>query len=173
MADPSMFDPIRIPAATLAALDWRPFHFALQPVHYLVRLLHIVATSAFFGAVVLLDLRLMGWRKAPRLRELSALVLPWLWLSFGVAAASGLALFLYDPVRVGAHAYWAPKLLAVAMGMANAALFHRTGYVAALAAEGRLGSGPRLAGGVSLALWTAALAFASLDAEGVPRVLLR
>ncbi len=31
MADPSLFDPIRIPVQTLAALDWRPYHFALQP----------------------------------------------------------------------------------------------------------------------------------------------
>ena len=49
MADPSIFDPLRIPSQTLAALDWRPFHFALQPYHYVVRMAHIIAMSAFFG----------------------------------------------------------------------------------------------------------------------------
>ena len=46
MADPSFFDPLRIPTQTLATLDWRPFHFTLQPYHYLVRMVHIIAMGA-------------------------------------------------------------------------------------------------------------------------------
>ena len=173
MADPSLFDPLRVPAQTLAALDWRPYHFAVQPFHHVVRAVHIISVSAFFGGVGLLDLRLMGWRGTVPLRAFAEHVLPWLWVTFGVAAVTGAALFAYDPVHVGAHAYWAPKLTAVAAGLANAAVFHRTGYVAALAAEGHLPAAARVAGALSLACWTAAMVFASLDAEGPPRVLLR
>jgi hypothetical protein len=173
MADPSLFDPLRIPAQTLAALDWRPFHFALQPYHYLVRITHIVAMSAFFGGIGLLDFRLMGWRGTVPLRAFAEHVLPWLWVTFGIAAITGVALFLYDPVHVGSHAYWTPKLIAIAAGLVNAALFHRTGYVTALAAQTRLPASAKLAGAVSLACWTAAVVFACLDTEGAPKVLLR
>ena len=173
MADPSLFDPLRIPAQTLAALDWRPYHFALQPWHYLVRTAHVVAMGAFFGGIGLLDFRLMGWRGTVPLRGFAEHVLPWLWATFAVAAVTGVALFLYDPVHVGSHAYWTPKLIAIALGLANAALFHRTGYVAALAAEARMPLSARLAGAVSLVCWTAAVVFACLDVEAMPKVLLR
>ena len=173
MADPSLFDPIRIPVGALVALDWRRYHFALQPFHYLVRTAHVVSMGAFFGGIGLLDLRLMGWRGTVPLRSFAEHVLPWLWATFAVAALTGAALFLYDPVHVGAHAYWSPKLLTIAMGLGNAALFHRTSYVAALAAESRLPISARAAGAFSLACWTGAVVFACLDAEGPPKVLLR
>jgi nitroreductase len=173
MADPSIFDPLRIPSQTLAALDWRPFHFALQPYHYLVRMTHIIAMSAFFGGIGLLDFRLMGWRGTVPLRGFADHVLPWLWVTFGIAVVTGLALFFYDPMHVGAHAYWVPKLITILLGLANAAMFHRTTYVAALAAETHVPTSARLAGAVSLACWTAAVAFACLDTEGIPKVLLR
>src|ERR1700692_969617 len=173
MADPSIFDPVRIPVQALVALDWRPYHFALQPYHYLVRTAHVMSMGAFFGGIGLLDFRLMGWRGTVPLQVFAAHVLPWLWVTFGGAAITGVALFLYDPVHVGAHAYWAPKLIAVALGLANAAAFHRTTYVAALAAQGRMPLSARTAGLVSLACWTAAVPFACLDTEAAPKVLLR
>ena len=173
MADPSLFDPIRIPVGALVALDWRPYHFALQPYHYLVRVAHVVSMGAFFGGIGLLDFRLMGWRRTVPLRAFAEHVLPWLWATFAIAVLTGVALFLYEPVHVGAHAYWAPKLLAIALGLVNAALFHRTSYVTALAAEARLPAAARAAGAFSLACWTGAVVFACLDAEGAPKVLLR
>jgi hypothetical protein len=173
MADPSIFDPLRISTQTLAALDWRPFHFALQPYHYLVRMVHIIAMGAFFGGIGLLDFRLMGWRGTVPLRGFAGHVLPWLWVTFGIVTITGLALFFYDPVHVGTHAYWAPKLVAIALGLANAALFHRTSYVATLAAEKGLPVLAQVAGAVSLTCWTAAVGFACLDTEGIPKVLLR
>lgn len=173
MADPSLFDPLRIPVQALVALDWRPYHFAVQPVHFVIRTVHVLSMGAFFGGIGLLDFRLMGWRQAVPLRMFADHVLPWLWATFGVAAATGLALFLYDPVHAGAHAYWTPKLIAIALGLVNAAFFHRTSYVAALAADGVLPVSARAAGVVSLVCWTGAVVFACLDAEGPPKVLLR
>jgi hypothetical protein len=93
MADPSFFDAIRIPAQTLIALDWRPYHFALQPYHYLLRTLHILSMAWFFGAVSLLDLRLMGMLRAVALSPLARHVLPWLYVSLAVTATTGVALF--------------------------------------------------------------------------------
>ncbi|GAC1345290.1 MAG: hypothetical protein NVSMB18_24690 [Acetobacteraceae bacterium] len=173
MADPSLFDAVRIPAQVLVALDNRPLHFILQRFHYLIRLAHIVAMGAFFGAIALLDLRLLGWRAAVPLRAFAEHVLPWLYATFGVAAATGLALFLYDPVHVGSHAYFAPKLILIALALGNALAFHRTSYLAALAAERVLPTSARIAGAASLVLWTAVVVCSSLNVEPMPKVILR
>lgn len=63
MPDPSVFAGLRVPAETLAALDNRALHFAMQPYHHLVRMAHVLSMSAFFGAIGLLDARLMGWTR--------------------------------------------------------------------------------------------------------------
>ena len=173
MADLSFFDPIRIPFTVLAAIDWRPYHFAIQRFHYLIRAAHITSMAAFFGGIGMLDFRLMGWRGTVPLRGFAEHVLPWVWATFAVTAVTGLALFLYDPVHVGAHAYWTPKLISIGLGLANAALFHRGGYVAALAVERTMPVSARVAGLLSLLCWTAALVFACMDTEGVPKVFLR
>lgn len=174
MADPSMLDVFRIPAPILIALDSRAYHFALQPYHHLVRLAHILAMAGFFGAIALLDLRLIGLgRKGEALRGFAEFVLPWLTGLFGVTAVSGLALFLYDPVHVGSHAYFAPKLILLVLGLANAALFHRLGYVEALAAERTMPATARLAGALSLLTWTGVMVCACLNGEAAPKLLLR
>ena len=173
MGNPSILDPLRLPVAVLVSLDWRPYHFALQPYHYLVRTAHIVSMAAFFGGIGLLDFRLMGWRGTVPLRSFAEHVLPWLWVTFAVAVVTGVALFLYDPVHVGTHRYWTPKLIAIGLGVANALRFHRTGYVMALAAERRIPAAARIAGAISLLCWTMALVCACLDTEAAPKVLLR
>jgi hypothetical protein len=173
MADPSIFDPIRIPTETLVALDWRPYHFFLQPCHYLVRAAHILSMALFFGGVGLLDLRLMGWLRTVPLRPLAERLLPWLSLTFAVTTASGVALFLYDPLHAGSRAYWTPQLIAIAHGLANAALFNRAGYIAAAPAVGQMPASARVAGALSLISWSAVLVFACLNTEAMPKVLLR
>jgi hypothetical protein len=164
---------LRLPFALLAAWDSRAFHYALQPYHHLVRLTHVLTVAAFFGGIMQLDLRLMGWRGTVPLRAFAEHVLPWLYVTFGVAVVTGLALFFYDPIGVGSHGYFMPKLIFLALGLANAAVFHRSGYVAALAAQSRMPKSARIAGAVSLVTWTAVMVCASLNVEGAPKVLLR
>jgi hypothetical protein len=163
MADPNALDFLRIPASVLVELDNRPLYFMVQPWHYLVRMAHILSMAAFFGGIGLLDLRLMGVRPAVSLRPLAEHVLPWVHTSFGIAIASGVVLFLYDPVHVGSHAYFTPKLVLVALGLTNAALFHKTVYVRSLATEGRMPLAARAAGAISLALWIGVVVCASLN----------
>jgi len=172
MADPNALDFLRIPSDALVALDWRPYHFALQPYHYLVRLAHVVSMGAFFGGVAALDLRLMGWRGTLPLRPFADLLLPWLGVTFAVAIVSGLALFFYDPVHVGSHAYFTLKLLLIALGMISAALLRRSDAFAT-DAPGVPSAYAKLIGAVSLALWTGVVVCSSLNVEAVPKVLLR
>ncbi|HEY4174196.1 MAG TPA: hypothetical protein VGM42_14295 [Rhodopila sp.] len=164
---------LRLPFDLLAALDSRTFHYALQPYHHLVRMTHVLTVAAFFGGIMQLDLRLMGWRATVPLRAFAEHVLPWLYGTFGVAIVTGLALFFYDPIGVGSHGYFTPKLIFLLIGLANAAVFHRSGYVAALASESRMPTSARIAGAVSLLTWIAVMVFASLNVEGAPKVLLR
>jgi hypothetical protein len=175
MADPNALDLIRIPSDVLVALDWRPFHFALQPYHYLVRLTHVMSMAGFFGGIAALDLRLMGWRTTLPLRPFADLVLPWLYITFGVALVSGIALFFYDPVHVGSHAYFSLKLLLIVLGLFNAALFRRSAYFSAFEAPTAAipSAHVRLVGAVSLALWTGVVVCACLNVEAAPKVLLR
>jgi hypothetical protein len=177
MAYPNPFDFVRIPTDVLVTLDWRPYRFAIQPYHHLVRIVHIISMAAFFGGIAVLDLRLLGWRRALPSRPFIELIVPWLYFTFGFAFVSGCALFFYDPVHVGSHAYFAPKLILTALGVANALLFRRSGYLAKLASDPRPAEDAlihgRIFGALSLALWTAVVVCACLNVEAAPRVLLR
>jgi hypothetical protein len=177
MADPNSLDFLRIPSDVLVALDWRPYHFAIQPYHYLIRLGHILSMAAFFGGIAALDLRLMGWGATLKLRAFAEHIVPWLYVTFGVAFVTGLALFFYDPVHVGSHAYFTLKLILTVLGLCNAALFHRAGYIAALAVDASQAVPPstqvRLVGALSLALWVGVIVCACLNVEAAPKVLLR
>lgn len=172
MADPNVLDFLRIPPNVLVTLDWRPYHFALQPYHFLVRIGHVLSMAAFFGGVTFLDLRLMGSLTALPLRSVAEQVLPWLYVTFGLAIISGLALFLYDPVHVGSHAYFTLKLILTALGLVNAALFRRSSYLTT-SAEAAPTRYTRVAGALSLALWVGVIVCACLNVEAPPKVLLR
>lgn len=173
MADPSLFDALRIPADVLVMLDNRSFHFAIQRWHYVIRLVHIVSMAMFFGGIVMLDLEMIGLRTRLPLDDMVSEFVPALYWSFGIACLTGLALFLYDPVHVGAHAYFTPKLLLTAFGLANARLYHWVGYRRLRLQDGALPLHTRLAGWMSLAVWTGVMACAALNVEGVPKVFLR
>ena len=173
MADPHSLDFMRLPIDTLIALDWRPYHFFLQRYHHLVRLAHILSVSLFFGSIGLLDLRLVGVRADLPLQPFAKHTLPCLWVTFGIAMATGIALFFYDPVHVGAHAYFTGKVALIVLGCVNAVVFHRFGYVEALAAEGRPSAGARCAGALSLLFWSGVMVCACLNVEAEPKVFLR
>lgn len=177
MAYPNPLDFARIPTDVLVALDWRPYHFAVQPYHHLIRIAHIVSMSTFFGGIATLDLRLLGWRRRLPSAPFIELIVPWLYFTFGIAIVSGFALFLYDPLHVGSHAYFAPKLILTVLGVANAALFRRSGYLATLTSGLSEAKNTvvhaRIFGALSLALWTGVVICACLNVEAAPRVLLR
>ena len=168
MVDPSFFDAVRLPSTVLLALDNRTFHFAVQPWHYLLRMAHILSTAAFFGGIVLFDLRLIGVRSAAKLKAFSADIMPWLYTIFGIAMVSGVLLFLYDPVSVGSRTYFVPKIILIGLGLVNAALYNRFAYALALMAEVGTPSSAKFAGVLSIAFWVGVVAFSAMNIEGVP-----
>ncbi|MDB5393259.1 MAG: putative rane protein [Rhodospirillales bacterium] len=173
MPDPHALSFLYIPSDVLIALDNRSYRFALQPFHHLVRMAHILSISAFFGAIVLLDLRLTGLRPAVQLKALSELAMPVIYWMFGIGVVSGLMLFFYDPVHVASHAYFSLKIILIVLGMFNAALFNRRGFVSALNAPDAMPRHARIIGAVSLMLWIGVMICATLNVEAAPKVLLR
>jgi hypothetical protein len=173
MADPSVFDFLRIPPDVLIALDNRTFHFAIQPWHYLVRIAHIISMAAFFGGIVFLDLRLMGLRSRIAIHLLSEQFIYWIYIFLGITVVTGIPLFLYDPVHVGSHAYFAPKLILLLLALVNAALFNKMSAARPVPPDGATPWLARVAGTLSVLLWTGVLICSSLNVEGVPKVLLR
>jgi hypothetical protein len=172
VADISLLERVRLPLELLIALDCRPFHVALQPVHHLVRMAHVVSTAAFFGAIAVVDLRLIGFWSGLSLRSLERLAHRWLYGGLGVALVTGLALFLYAPVQVGSHLYFVPKLLLILIGLAHAAIFHLTVWPQVRERPADALARARLAGLASLTIWFGIFACAALNVESAPRVAL-
>jgi len=146
--------------------------YRLQGWHGPLRLLHVGGSAVFFGAIVLLDLRLLGvLGRDIALDALARVVLPITHAAFAAAMLTGVLLFLYDPIQTGSHSWFLPKLLLVGAAVANAAVFSVPKRIGLR----RIGGGAltrhaRLAGALSLVLWTGVIATATANHEERPLV---
>lgn len=146
--------------------------YRMQGWHGPLRLLHVGGSAVFFGAIVLLDLRLLGvMGRDIALDALARIVLPVTHVSFAAAMLSGVLLFLYDPIQTGSHSWFLPKLLLIAAALANAAVFSFPKRIGLR----RIGGGAltrhaRLAGALSLILWAGVIATATANHEERPLV---
>lgn len=116
---------------------------------------HIVGLALLFGAIVPLDLRLMGWRRSVPIAVLARLLLPAAIGGLCLAIAAGFVLFSTRAVEYAALTLFQVKMALVACGIANALLLHRAAQweavrtVTAAMPPVRL----RAAGALSIALW--------------------
>ena len=87
----------------------------------LVNALHIVGIALLFGAIVALDLRLIGWRRAAGSADaVASLLLPVAITGLLVAIPAGLLLFATDARAYAASPLFQAKMLVVALAIANA-----------------------------------------------------
>jgi hypothetical protein len=85
-----------------------------------VNLLHILGVASLFGAVVILDLRLLGvWARTP-LAALADAAAPVAAAGFAVAATSGIALLATKATEYGGNPFLYIKFPAIAVGVINA-----------------------------------------------------
>lgn len=115
-----------------------------------VNALHVLGIALLLGAIVALDLRLLGWRKQLPPRELGRLLQPVAVTGLLLAIATGSLLFLADPSGYAAMPLFLFKLTLIALAIANALLLN-LGPGLASATPRHL----RLAGMLSLMLWPA------------------
>ncbi len=173
LAFTNAMDSFRIPAQYLIAMDNRTLHFALQPWQFLIRAVHVFTVSIFFGAVLLLNLRLLGRAVELPLRPFFRLAMPVIHSSLAVTMLTGVALFFYDPVAVGSHDWLTPKLLFITLGFMNAAWLNSNGKAGRLTTpNGQLTMPGRTAIIIALALWTLTIFCSCLNAEPPPRLFL-
>jgi hypothetical protein len=153
---------------SLSSSGFRLFVYRLQEFHALFRVAHILSMAIFFGSILLLDLRLFGLSRDLALRQFAPHVLPWTYASFCVAMVSGAVLFLFDPIQIGSHTWFLPKLILIGLGVLNAAIFRRGAWDRALGGSGAMPPAARAAGAISATVWIAVLVFASLNASERP-----
>ena len=102
-------------AAPVAALRESVFAYPL------INSLHIVGVALLFGAIVALDLRLIGWRRAAGpVDELAQLLLPVAVGGLLLAIPAGLLLFATDARAYAASPLFQAKLLLIALAVTNA-----------------------------------------------------
>ena len=87
---------------------------------------HILGIALLFGAIVPLDLRLVGvWRSIP-LKSLAKVLLPVAGSGLGLALFTGPLLFSVDPFKyAGLWLFWL-KLLLIVLALFNVLLVHRS-----------------------------------------------
>jgi len=134
--------------------DLGPWTYAI------VNLLHILGIASLFGAILVMDLRLLGfWRRVP-LRPLADVAVPVARAGFALAAVSGIGLLATNATEYAGNPFLLIKFPAIAVGLVNAGLLARSAAWQA-AREGTPGADDArrlgVMGGVSLASWLTAI----------------
>lgn len=118
-----------------------------------VNTLHVLGIALLFGAIVPLDLALIGWRRhGVALHPLSRLLLPVAMGGFGLAVASGLLLFTTDARQYAASPLFLAKLALIAAALFNAWLLRLVDW-----RRRERSSRAGLAGALSILLWIGAI----------------
>ena len=120
---------------------------------------HIVGLALLFGAIVPLDLRLIGfWRRVP-IGAMARMLLPVAITGLSLAVLTGALLFSVSAVKYAGMTIFQAKLLLILGALANALLLHRASVWAAHQDAELQGTTPRLrlAGVLSIGCWLAAI----------------
>jgi hypothetical protein len=92
----------------------------------IVNLVHILGIGSLFGAVLLLDLRMMGvWRQVP-LASIAATAAPVAAAGLAVAVASGIGILSANATDYIGNPFLILKFPAIALGLANAVAIRRS-----------------------------------------------
>jgi hypothetical protein len=125
-----------------------------------VEIVHIVSFAVLVGAAVLFDLRLLGLSRGVSVQALAGHLLPFARLGLAVAAPTGVLLFIADATALSGNPAFRIKLALIALAILNTVIFHR--WTARSMSAWDIGQptplGAKLAGVVSLVLWTAVVA---------------
>jgi hypothetical protein len=126
-----------------------------------VNVIHVLGVATLFGAVLILDLRLLGvWRRTS-LPAITTVAAPVAMAGFALAAASGACLLATNALEYQNNPFLLMKFVAIGLGLINAVTLRRTAAWKAHATRDPSDSETRrlaLMGGVSLVSWLTAVA---------------
>jgi hypothetical protein len=124
-----------------------------------VETMHIGSLALLFGAAVAFDLRLLGLASLLPADGVARFLLPLARVGFGLAAVSGLVLFMMQARTFAVMPLFFVKMATIAISVANTMIFHRTVFtsVGGWRHAPRPPRRARVAAVVSLVCWTFAL----------------
>jgi hypothetical protein len=125
-----------------------------------IETVHVFALVFVVGTIMTVDLRLLGiTNRDRRFSQLAAAMLPWTWTAFGVAATAGLLMFSSKALTYYANIPFRLKMSCLLLAGINMGVFHLFGTRRLKSWDlERPPIAARLAGGVSLLLWTTIVA---------------
>jgi len=124
----------------------------------LINLVHILGISTLFGAVLLLDLRLLGlWRSIP-VQNLIRPAVPLAAIGFTLAATSGSLMFSFNTTNYYGNPFLYIKLPVIVVALVNVAIIQRLAAWRRAAAGKPAEPGDQsvlaICGSLSLLTWT-------------------
>ena len=121
-----------------------------------VETLHILGFSVLVGSIVVVDLRLLGWRRTTPLGPLLRSALPLSLSSTLVVVPTGLLLFAAHANDLVGNGAFVIKMLLIFLAATNAAMFHAGPYRAEIEAPSGQASraSTRAFALASITLWT-------------------
>jgi uncharacterized membrane protein len=123
---------------------------------------HVVSLCIFFGLILMMDLRLVGWGNLrTRAADMSERLLPFQMVGFIIMTITGLALVWAQPLRYYGKAFFWWKMGLMVLAGINAGVIH----LITRKSEDAWDSGAaKFAGATSIVLWVAVLALGRLVA---------
>lgn len=121
-----------------------------------IETVHVLCIVLVVGTIMIVDLRLLNL--ASRRRPVSAVIremLPWTWVAFGCAVATGSLLFSSNAVKYSQNLPFRVKMLLLVLAGLNMAVFHLGTYrrIHLWDREAMIPTGARIAGIISLLIW--------------------
>ena len=92
----------------------------------LINLAHILGIATLFGAVLILDLRLLGWRREIALTTVTSITVPIALTGFAVTVLSGVSLLATNATEYIGNPFLLIKFVALPCALLNALLLGRT-----------------------------------------------
>lgn len=139
--------------------EWMRLSLRGQPI---VEALHVLLIAVVFGTIMIVDLRLLGFPSVGRsFKRTSDELLKYTWIAFAGAAVTGVMLFTANAFSYYVNTAFRIKLVLIVLAGINMAVFQ---FITAKTAASWDKGAPtptsaRVAGFVSLALWTAVIFF--------------
>jgi hypothetical protein len=125
-----------------------------------VNVIHVLGVATLFGAVLILDLRLLGVGRGAPLAAITTIAAPVAMAGFALAAASGVCLLAANALEYQGNPVLLVKFSAIGLGFINAIVLRRTAAWQAHTTRDLTHSEARrlgLMGGVSLVSWLTAV----------------
>ena len=147
--------------AVLAGIGDSPVALALKASRHaypVVNAVHIMGLALLFGAIVTLDLRLLGVARSVAARTLAVFLSRMAAIGLVIAVLTGVLLFSVKPFEYAANGAFLTKVTLVAVGATHAIAVHASpGWRQLVTGSGEIGASLRLSAACSLAVWTAAI----------------